>query len=184
MKRSLTTVVMVSLIACTTMWTAQTASADSYDGFACQAIDSRTVNGSTIVFIIPSDCNLRVVERLDGAPTISDVFGESGSGRLLWQQQVERATSESSCPDGWGATWAHWAKGGSGGPTCVRVVDWGAVPITSRIVSVTINTDDDWVELDSVSGGRNFIQWATGCTPDIDPTSFYPDRRNYGCPLL
>lgn len=182
MKRSVTVAAAVSLAASSMVWVAQSAHAESYDGVACQAVDVSATVGATIVYTLPDDCDLRFIEERGGTPTVADVPG--GPGRLLWQQQVERVTSVDTCPDGWGPTWAQWARGGLGGPTCVRVLDWGAAPSTPRIVSVTINTPNDWVQLTSESDSGSFSQWATGCavtSTTVLPDAFYDDHLRYGC---
>ena len=42
--------------------------------------------------------------------------------RPIWHQAIGRASAEATCPDGYGASWALWPNGGTGGYVCNRDV--------------------------------------------------------------
>jgi hypothetical protein len=132
------------------------ASAETLTGDPCARVDVHATVGTTINYTYWSDC-VYLGARLDtGSPTIA--FNPGGNNALVWHQAVEAPADGKSCPDGWGASWGDWARGGKGGPTCVADIVWGTGPKLDAVLSVTINTPQDHVTL--FSGP---VPFATGC---------------------
>jgi len=56
---------------------------------------------------------------LDPAPVLESVAPAPPNA---WLQAVGRSSSTGGCLDGWGASWAWWPNGGTGGWICERTV--------------------------------------------------------------
>ena len=171
MKRTLGVAVTAATMAFAALAIAQPASADTVDGVSCTQTDTQAPIGTTIHYDL-TDCDNGTVTTLAGSPTVD--ITPASQGRLIWQQEIERASTEAACPEGWGGSWAQWANRGQGGATCIRLIDWGAAPYIGMQVDVTINTDADLVEV----GG--FEQWAAGCS--ATPSTPWYDTVQDLCP--
>lgn len=175
MKRTLGVAVTAATMAFAALAIAQPASADTVDGVSCTQTDTQAAVGTTIHYDL-TDCDNGIATVLAGSPTVD--ITPASQGRLVWQQEIERATTGTACPEGWGGSWAQWANRGQGGATCLRLIDWGAGPYIAMKVDVTINTDADLVEVGS------YEQWAAGCNATPVGSDWYPDRNRVGCPPL
>ena len=132
------------------------ASAETLTGDPCAAVDLHATVGSTIDYTYWSDCPFGGVRFDAGTPSVA--FHPGGNNALVWHQAIEAPEGGKSCPDGWGASWGDWARGGKGGPTCVADIVWGTGPKLNSVLSVKINTPQDHVTL--ISG---YAPYATGC---------------------
>jgi len=93
-----------------------------------------SLSGGQVTFLAGGSCVVNADQAGDatyGPATSSQTFTVQGEPPASqpdqtppsWLQSLGRAT-ESSCPDGWSASWAEWAVASTGGWVCNRTVFW------------------------------------------------------------
>ena len=146
-KKSIAATMFAAAIGASVML-ATPAQAETITGNLCDPVDYQAPIGTTVNFGLSSQCDLDSYEVFFGTPSVS--VTPVGGGKLVWHQAVEKAAA--ACEAGWGESWQQWAKDGKGGAVCVKDVEWGSAPEVAGSVSVTLNTEDDYVRLTSSDG--------------------------------
>lgn len=148
------------------------ASAVTLTASGCDMADYQVTVGTTVVLTYGGDCVLLAPYTVfRGSPTIA--YQEVDGYALRWHQAVGRASADATCEEGWSRSWAQWTRGGAGGYTCERVIDWGTFEGYIESVSITVNTNTD------LANGDSEQSYVFGCNDG----SFYGYTIIRNCPV-
>lgn len=180
MKRTMAAVAAAGLALGSVVWGAGAASAgatplETLTGDGCQRVDYIGPAGTTVSLQFGPGCEIDSFGVVAGSPDVT----VSGGGQLalVWHQSVGRESAEATCPEGWSGSWAQWRNEGTGGFTCQRDVAWGKQALKVTGLTVVLNTDADWVDVDWSTADDASDQWIATCQVYNGPehARFWPD---------